>query len=213
MNWITWIRGVLSGRISQLAALANIVRHVGESLYTIIRILGQNVAKYWGSLRYQFVNAPRYVLDFVNQGVQIARWFAYELVPRWAKWAWKTAIDYAVQVHKAVDNFIKATARGLTKLANDLVNTLRAFVLDWIRNFQRIVNDVKAILSRVAELVFGLLTHPTRLITWILPFLIGPLARYIDSRRDAIGRWILDRLIGLLLFSAARIESTIARLF
>jgi hypothetical protein len=213
MGWIDWVRRALGGVFNRIEDLANSVTSALGSLFHIIRILGTNVSRHWGSLRYHLTRGPSTVLSFIGHSLNLAHWFATVFVPRWAHWAKNEVLKWAIRQIDTLTALVWRLYNFLLKGIDTAVNKLRVWALDWINNLRRRLDDAWAFLTRIGALVLNFLTDPIRLVTWILPVLVGPLFRFIDSRREAIARWLLDQMLRTILAQAPRIEALITRIF
>lgn len=213
MGFIDWIRNALGGVFGRIEDLAGRVASALGTLYHIIRILGVNVTRQWGSLTYHLIRAPATVLSFIGHSLNLARWFAFVFVPRWVNWAKREVTIWASKLINELTLLLWRLHNWMLKFVDGAINAVRAWALDWINNLRRRLDDAWAFLKRIGALVLNLLTDPIRLVTWILPVLVGPLFRFIDSRREAIARWLLDQLLRTILAQAPRIEALLTRIF
>lgn len=133
-------------------------------------------------------------------------------------------IPRAIQI--AVLRLTKWVTAGLARARNEVVfwvnrlarlieaglNALRAFVRDILTWASAQISSVFNWITRIGNRVADLVLHPDRLALWLLPALWGPLWRFIESRAEPIGRWLLARSVNGALRSADVIERVIARI-
>lgn len=186
-----------------------------------------------------FFIAPWRMLDRFFRFARIACMFLYRAANgfRIALTNWMVAAANALydivfviipkRIRVAVETLTRWVNRGLSIVwhsAIDAVKRLTGYALQWIADLRKFIQNVfnwatarvNAILdwiNRVATRVVDLVLHPDKLAAWILPALWGPLWRFLESRAEPIGRWLLGRALAATLRNAALVERVIARIF
>lgn len=207
------IGGWLSGGIRNVKDLAGKVWSSFKHIWNYVTTIFSHVGTAWTFLHAGFSALIAGVEHLADGAYHVSKYLITHLVPKGIRHAISQAVSWA---GTAVKNVLK-TARGLV---NSAVRFLRkeinkvAHALDSARRWlTRQVNGALHWIRKAGHDLWNLVMHPKRLVAWILPHLVTPLARWILSHLEAltvlVGRWFLQN-IGKF---ATEIERAFTKLF
>lgn len=226
-HWPAWLLLLLGGIIPDLhvlifnpfgAPLRNL-RQLASRVWRAIRRTTlffldviRAVARGWIALYQKAGYLFRAVTDLAEATYAALRWIYTTFVPRAVRRAVRDALRFAGRT-------VERATRPLRRLVSSTVRWVRRrFATLWDRItkvrrwLQRRVDRALNWISRTGRRVSRLLTHPSRLVRWILPALVLPLVRWILAHLDPILRWAWPRVARLALQSVLGLERALARL-
>lgn len=208
-NWILQLVLRHTGPILSLAR--DVARRLSTIWSTITRFFGR-LRKAWSLL---YTRARALATNLRNAFIEAyntLRWIIFVLVPRALRQLRTSLMLWATRLIIRVERL----ARGLVAAARDWaarqVRDIRAWITRTIRWAEREVYELWRDLRRTMALVFSLLTSPARFARWAAGAMTTAILRYLDSRRDAIGRWLLRRSVAFTLWLARTIDDVIGRI-
>ncbi|SRR6266508_6325146 len=209
---LDWIRRRLGGIANVIGDVIDAVRELLSNVWSVLTRVFNLWRDAWGRI-YREISG--WATAFGNWASEVywAMWrIVQKLIPSWARRIIDQVTRWASRVIAKVENALRAFISNVQKWAVRELNKLGALLSglrDWAtRQINSLLNWVSKIGNRVADLVL----HPDRLVAWILPALWGPLWRFLNSKAEVIGRWILGRVIVAVLQTAVTAERIIARI-
>lgn len=123
-------------------------------------------------------------------------------------------------LEKWINKYVHAWVRFLKHLISTVEHALHkfiSFVWDHLVSFSkwatRKIGELFSWVTKVGYRIADLVLHPEKLVTWFLPKLLGPLVRFLISRRSAIGRWFIRTAVSATAEFAHLAEDVIVRIF
>lgn len=132
-------------------------------------------------------------------------------IPDIGRWAINGAISWAARAVAELRSWVGKLVHALDVALRAVINTVKArveAVLSWAKTQ---IDKLWATLTWTYNLVRSLLTDAEKLAVWLLPKLLKPLTRYVESQAVAIGRWLIRRAVASVPAMASLIEGVIAR--
>lgn len=185
------------------------VKHILNWATAIFR----NVGSAWADLHFAFRTLISGLEHLAEGSYAAIRWLTQTLVPKWARKAVSDAIDWATRNIKTVAKNAETLATKVKTWAVGRINDVLDYARKAVRSLRAAINTAADWIAKRGKWVWDTVHSPAKLVTWILPSLITPLIRYLESHLEAlslsIARWIFSN-IGKL---APMIERVVAKLF
>jgi hypothetical protein len=208
-DWILGLINDVTGPIRRFAE--SVQQRVAAVWFAILRVFG-GIRTAWGRL-YQRVKAAG---AWVREGLAELYWTAKWLVTVWIPRNIHAAKVAVLNWTRARLYALEALARRLIRAAVHMLSRSLSLLRDWTR---RLIDDVrKAIalliagLRRVRDIVFALLLDPRKLAQWAAGAMTTAILRYLDGRKDAIGRWLLNRSVSFTVWFARQLDGVLGRI-
>ncbi len=207
-----WILGLINDVTGPIRRFAESVQQRVAAVWSaILRVFG-GIRTAWGRL-YQRVKAAG---AWVREGLAELYWTAKWLVTVWIPRNIRAAKAAVLNWTRARLYALEALARRLIRAAVHMLARALSLLRDWTR---RVIDDVrKAIaeliagLRRVRDIVFALLLDPRKLARWAAGAMTTAILRYLDGRKDAIGRWLLNKSVSFTVWFARQLDGVLGRI-
>lgn len=210
---IGWIKDRIRGAANTVEGVLSALHDVATALWAALTVLQQGIRHRFEHMYNTARVAALRAADLALTLLHTALWIADSLLPRYVKARVTELIRWASHL---VDVTAAALRFALAQLWNAAVARIVAVARQleaWAAAFGRAVVALGVRMLAVERLVFSLLTNPARLAAWLLPGLLRPLLRFLESQAEAAARWLFPRLLRVALSQLPLIERIIADLF
>lgn len=209
---IDWIRDLFNAAEAQLEAFARAISDRIAALYSWI-LAGLSAAKAaWGRFANALSTVRSRIIETVDAIKAALEWLIITYVPRKVKEARDALIKWATQVITAAVNGLKALVATLDRWAKAAIATVTNALAAFRKWATDKINATIVLLTKVATIVYNLLTVPQRLASWLVAAMARELWLYADRNADKIAAWARARSISFVTSNIARIEGIISRL-
>lgn len=207
-----WIYGFLD---HLPGLLANPLRRVADRIFSILddgvtfaRWIKSGIA-YWYSFALSFAST---LVTLGAETVATATWVVKTFIPqriaaaidavkRWAS----PLITAALNTAKSLITDLKNFAIAQINKAIGLANAIREWATGQL-------NSIRDKLTKTVDVWFDRLTHPEKMVAWILAPLITALLAYFYGKRDLIARWFLQSSPAFTTWLASVIEKVLVKI-
>lgn len=207
-----WVKDLINAATAGMRALADAAMERILWVYNVVVLVSTAVRVGWGFL----TRTSGYWIDaafrFATKVHGTLWYIIYIRIPQMVGNAVNAVIQWSIEVISEVD-------RRLTAIITASVNWLWERIIevvdfghrlrDWIFNA---VTDVWDTLSRVAELVFLLLTSPHRMAAWVAGALLQYVLAFLWDNAESLLEFFRQRATTYAGLIAARIEQVLVRL-
>lgn len=207
------IAGTLTGGFKHLKDLAGAVWKALKKLTSFVTTIFSHVGGAWWDLHRAFDVLISGLEHLANGSYDISKWLINSLVPKWAKHAISTAINYAVTNIKSLANSALKLAKDAKTWASNAIKTVEKTLTKALNVVRTSVNSATHWISHTGRDLFALVMHPARLVAWIVPSLVTPLMRWILAHLEALAASIIKTFFANIGKYAADIERAFARIF
>lgn len=207
-----WIRDLIAAGVAGVQKLAKATWERLAWLYNLIVTIGLNVKNAWATL----LNGVRYSTDRIRNTIREAYVTVYWLKNIWLPKVIGNAVNALSSVlmrlisetRKLAELGINVVRQWVQTLINGVVGTISNVIRWATREIAQLIDTV----SKVAALVFMLLTSPSRMAKWLLAALVTEGVKYVDEHAESLFAWARSRSIQYTLRAATRIEEVLSRL-
>ena len=195
--------------------LKNPLHSVADRVFSILDD-GVTFAKWIKSgVAYWYTYALALASTLVTLGAEVvttATWLVKTFIPQRIaaaidavkKWV-SPIITAALNTAKSLINDLRTFAVAQINKAINLVNTLRDWALGQL-------NALKDKITKTVDVWFDRLTHPEKMVAWILAPLITALLAYIYGKREQIAQWLLRSSPAFTTWLASTIEKVLVKI-
>jgi len=207
-----WFRAILSLAPSTIVSFA---RGVGDRFSALFGWLSRALGNAYVALATLASVAAHMrgaIVNIAREIIATLKWYITVRVPALVK----SALDSAVRVATALVNAAKVEYKALiatldrwVKLAVSAVSKAVTDLREWTLEQ---VNSIIVTLVKVRDIVYLLLTSPTRLASWLVAAMVREIWLYADRNADRIAMWARQKSVAFTVDMAKRIEQIIGRL-
>lgn len=207
-----WILGLINDVTGPIRRFAESVQQRVAAVWSaILRVFG-GIRTAWGRLYQRVKAAGAWVREGLAELYWTAKWITLVWIPRHIAAAKAAVLSWTRARLHGLETLLRGLLRAAVQALARAINVLR----DWTR---RLFDDVrKAIaaliagLRRVRDIVFALLLDPKKLAQWAAGAMTTAILRYLDGRKDAIGRWLLNRSVSFTVWFARQLDGVLGRI-
>lgn len=207
-----WIRDLINASVRGLKALADATWEKLAWLYGVIVTVGINVRSGWGKLRTAVSFYRDKLIATIAETASTLRYIIVIRIPQAVAAKASEIIAWAARTIDVIERRLTATIVALRDWVVDGIGRLAATarsIIEWAtREFNELIDAV----TRIARLVYTLLTDPARMAKWLLGALIAELVAFADEHAEMVLAWIRARSTYYAGRVAARIEDVLVRL-
>lgn len=210
---ISDIGSFLSGGWSQLKEFAGQVWKSFRRIWTFLSGIFGHLGDAW-QLLHDALRTLILGLEELAEGTyKITRFLVHTLIPKRIRVALG---KIATTVYNKAKGLFDLARKQLRKAYVFLMGRIDR-VLDWgrkaVRTVTRLANRALNWIHKAGQKVADLVLHPKRLVAWILPSLVTPLARWILSHIASLAALMLRYFLHNVGKFARDIEAAILRIF
>lgn len=210
---ITDIGGWLTGPFKKVGELASAVWKAIKHVVAWATGIFGNVGGAWWMFHQALEVLGRGIDSVASAAYSQLRFLVHSLVPQWARKAITDAIDWVIRNVKTIATKAVKLANGALTWAKTAVRNVRS-ALAKVRDFLLSkVNSALHWITKRGNDLWNLVMHPGRLVTWIMPHLVTPLARWILAHLGSLSTLILRWFFSNVGKFALEIERAFTRIF
>lgn len=188
------VTGFVTGGVKTVVGTAERVLDAIKSLWSLLGGLTREVSEAWGEFYQALVYIGDALAQLASADYSAIKWLAERGLPGAVSYVFGQVVGWTErEVAGAIDAlqtvilaFVRAVERVLVGVIND-VKHLLAIVEHWAAAAFNFVEGAGAWL-------WNLVSHPERLVAWIIPVLIEPLLRWMVSESRGLVLWFLRQL-------------------
>lgn len=200
------VESFVTGGVGTIAEAAKRLISAVKSLWSLLGGLTRDVSEAWGAFYQGIAYIGDALSELANNTYSALKWTLEHGIPG--------AVSYVFAV------LLGWTKREVATAIRDLRAVLLGFVKDVVRFILGIIADVKHLLGVVAHAaavafnfvehagvwLWNLVSHPERLVAWIIPDLLEPLLKWMVSESRGLVLWFLRQLKPLAVDFAEVLE-------
>lgn len=207
-----WIWAVIAGAIDPIKrTVRDIIERIAVLWGTITRVFS-GIRGAWSNFYFRVQHIKDAIFSAFREAYTTLWWILKVWLPRGYR-----------QLRQGILHWVQAGLRALERLARGLVATAQRIlsriinaVRDWAARAFRLIghllSDIWATLRRVRDIVFGLLLDPGKLAAWAAAAMTTAILRYLNGRKEAIGRWLLRGSVAFTIWFAQQVDNVIGRI-
>lgn len=204
--------GILKGAGQSVADLAARVYHAIAGAVHFILHLTDLVAGAWDWMIAGADALGAHLIGWADQAYHTIRWLLIQALPDAARWALSKAVGWAKAAVLVVDKAWRATvgkvARAIRSEIAKVVSWARGIVAKILRTLSGVYRWVMA----AGRQIEGLVLHPDRLVTWIMPALVLPLVKWLVRKSAPIIVYLVKASQSVMSEVAHSIEDALAKI-
>lgn len=213
MSFLSDVGDVLTAPARGVADLAGKAWSAVKAVISLFTALFHHVGDAW-HLFWQAVSAGGTVIGHLGETVYTSvKYLVTSLIPKWASHTFHTVATWAKTAILAVERTLKALVAKVYRTLRAAVVAVERWARHAIGNVVRTLNGALHWIRTTGHQVAVLVTHPDRLVAWILPHLIFPLLRFMVGQSRPVWRWLIRGAAAESKSLAREIEEAISDLF
>lgn len=213
MGFFNWVGGLFKQGYKGIAGAVDYVVHAFQVLWNIVTQIGRNVGRAWHTFYRSMSTLAKLIDDLAAATYSFGRKLITHTIPDAVRNTLRAAISEAAKLANTVKDWATKAYRAVVSYVSALVADLRSWTSSAVRWLTGLISQIRDTLGRVARIVDALLTHPDRLVAWILGPLWRALLRLLIDSAEAIARYLAGSVVKLILRSVPTIEAIIADIF
>jgi hypothetical protein len=210
VGWVSWVGGLFKSAAGKVTKAIEFIPHAFVVLWHLLQALGRNVGGAWHRLYTTLAAFGQLVDDLGRQAYLFGHRLIYHTIPDAIRHVLSLAAAYASKLAAQVKAWAVSAYKAALAWASKLVAELRGWVSSAVKWLTGLIAQIRATLAHVARIVDTLLTHPERLVTWILPALLRAVLRLAVTLAKPLARLVLREGVPLILRAIPDIEAVFA---
>lgn len=207
-----WIRNLINSAESRSESLARAIADRIIALYSWVNTTYTKAKAALGRLASAAGNAGSYILSTASETYLTLRWLITVRIPAVLKAANDSLVKWATGVVNAAKTELKSLITTLNAWAQKAIATVTSLLNAFKKWATDKINGTIETLTKVAIIVYNLLTVPSRLASWLVAAMTRELWLYADRNADKIAQWARARSVSFVTSNIARIEGILSRL-